>query len=183
MTDDMRYYETFYGIYTYDWDIDFGSFNNHNKILERDYISDACSTKEYSNCSDTNEFIFNHHIKKIFFIEGEITGHITVASHGATSHVTSYRVTICKVHNDTTNTDLFTTGWRNINIDLAWDSTYSIGEERVLPFWIDAWEYAELNEYERIYIKIEFNADNNAVLWHSNDATYEDLKVEIPLRL
>ena len=185
MADDMRYYETFYGISPNDWEItDFGTFQNHHKILERQYISDATSCAETSAASDTNKFLFPHHIKKKYFIEGEISGHITIASSGATSTVTSYRVTVCKT-NDNTNTDseLFSTGWVTVNTTLAWDGVYSIGEERVYPFWIDAWEYEELSEYERIFVKVEVNCDNNAVLWHSNDATYEDLKVEIPLRL
>ena len=183
MADDLRYVETFYGIDTSDWDIDFGSFSNHHKVLECDYISDASLCSDTSKASDTNMFIFPHHIKKTYFIEGEIVGHITVASSGATSHVTSYKVTVCKMHNDNTETELFTTGWKTININLAWDAAYSIGEERVLPFWIDAWNYEKLTEYERIFVKVEFNCDSNAVLWHSNDSTYEDLRIEIPLRL
>ena len=182
--DDLRYYETFYGIYTNDWEITFGSFTDSPNLLVKEYISDACDTTDYSIATDTAKFIYPHHIKKIFFIEGVIEGHITVASSSATSTVTDYKVTVGKVHEDTSvETDLFTTGWITVNTTLTWDSTYSIGEEIVYPFWIDAWDYAEISDKERIYVKIEVNGDNNCVLWHRNDATWEDLKITIPLRL
>jgi hypothetical protein len=182
-SEDMRYYETFYGIHTNDWDVNFAIFSSHNKLLIKDYISEAAACTETSQCTDTDlKFLYPQHIKKVYFIEGVIVGHITVGASGATSHITNYRVTVCKI-SGSEDTELFSTGWKTVNLDLVWDSTYSVGDERVLPFWIDAWEYEKLDENERIYIKIEFTADNNAVLWHSNDATWEDLKIEIPLRM
>jgi hypothetical protein len=186
--DDMRYHLELYGIHYNDWEITFGTFNSVHKVLIEDYISDATSCTETSAASDTNKFIFPHHIKKKYFIEGTITGQITVASSNATSHVTSYCVTVSKV-NDNTNaeTPLFTTGWRDLEngdgIDLPWDSTYEVGEERVIYFEIDAWEKVSLGEFDRIFITIEFKCDNNAVLWHSNNPTYNDVYVDIPLRL
>ena len=183
-TDNMRYYRTFYGIYTNDWTEDFGSgvFSDNHYILVGDYISDGCDTTESSTCSSgvTLYFLYPHHIDKTYFIEGVIQGHITIAASLATSTVTDYRVTVCKVHTDGTETELFSTGVVAVNDTLTWDSTYSVGQERVYPFWIDAWGYKTLTEDERIYIKIEVTADDNAVLWHSNDATWEDLKLEIP---
>jgi len=181
--DDLRYHLVLYGIYYNDWEINFGTFADHKKLLVGDYISDACSTTETSEASDTNKFIFPFHVKKKFFIEGTIKGHITVASSTATSHVTSYRVSVCSMNDDTTDTELFTSGWVTVNDDLAWDSTYSIGDEAVYAFWIDAWQYATLDEHDRIYLKVEIDADDTAVLWHSNDSTYQDIYVDIPLRL
>jgi len=183
MASDMRYYETFYAINTDDWGWTFGSFSDHNKVLVKDYINEGCVCAETSTATDTNEFIYPHHIKKKYFIEGVIEGHITIAASTATSTVTSYRVSVCKINQDSTKTELFTTGWKTVDTELAWDSTYSIGEERVYPFSIDAWEYATLDEYDRIYLKIEVSGSNTCVLWHSNDGTWEDVKLELPLRL
>ena len=128
-------------------------------------------------------FIFPHHIKKKYFIDGIISGQITIAASTVTSHITSYRVTICSMNEDTTDTELFTTGWVDVDDTLGWDSTYSVGDERVYSFWIDAWEYATLGEKDRIYLKVEAICDSTCVLWHSNDSTYNDLYVDIPLRL
>ncbi|GAI05963.1 unnamed protein product, partial [marine sediment metagenome] len=34
-----------------------------------------------------------------------------------------------------------------------------------------------------LFLRIEVMCNNNTVLWHSNDATWEDIKVVIPLKL
>jgi len=185
--DSLRNYRLFYGIYTNDWTEDFGSgyFSDNHYLLVDEYISDGCTTTETSGCSSgvTNYFLYPHHIDKKYFIEGVIKGHITIAASGATSTVTSYRVIVCKIHTDGTDTELFSTGDIVVNDTLNWDSTYSIGDERVYPFWIDAWQNKELTKNERIFIKIHLEADSNAVLYHSNDSTWEDIKIEIPLIL
>jgi len=194
MASDMRYYETYFGIHTDDWSIDFGSFASHHKLLVKEYISDGCSCTTSSSATLTDlKFIYPQHIKKTYFIEGEITGHVTFIASTATAYLCSYRVTVCKMHEDTTDTELFTTGWVSVNKTLAWDSTYSVGDEAVLPFWIDAWEYEELSEYERIYVKVESTCSDNSscltciqstctniVLAHDNNATWQDLKITIP---
>lgn len=194
--DDMREYRTFYGIHINKWEVNFGSFSNHNKILTEDYISDGCSTQDTSIATQTHKFIYSEHIKKIYFIEGTITGHVTFGASTATAHLCKYRVSVCKMHQNTIETELYTTDWVTIDDELTWDSTYNIGEEKVYPFRIDAWEFAELNEFERIYIKIESTCTDNTsyctcaasectniVLWHSNDATWCDLQIELPFRL
>ena len=201
--DDMRMYETFYGIYVDDWVEDFGSFANHHKLLVKEYINEGCSTASSSTASETHKFLYPHHIKKIYFIEGVIDGQVTFASSGATVFLCAYRVTVGKVHEDTTEDELFTTGWVTVNDTLGWDATYfipssiaSIVGEVVYPFWIDAWEKEKLDEHERIYVQVEsVCSDNNSfvsclaasctsmVLWHSNDATWEDLKITIPFKM
>ena len=55
-----------------------------------------------------------------------------------------------------------------------------VPEERVYPFEIDAWQQVKLEENDRIFIRVESDADANCVLWHDNNPTFEDLKVEIP---
>lgn len=181
MADDMRYVETFYGIHTNQWKVSFGAFSNHNKLLVRDYISDGTLTTDSSSASDTNEFLYVNHIKKKYFIEGVITGQITLAANSATVSVTSFRVTVCKVNEDTDTEELFTTGWVTVNDTLAYAG--EVGDERVYYFEIDAWEKATLQEKDRLYLKVEVDADNDTILMHSNDADWEDVKVTIPFQL
>jgi len=182
--EDMRDVITFYGYETDHWNFTFGPFANHTKLLEREYLSEACSCTQTSEASLSNKFIYQHHIKKTYFIEGVISGHVTFASSGATSYITSYRVTVCKVNENTHIEDeLFSTNWKTIDETLDWNSTYSYGDEIVFPFWIDAWNKEEIGEYDRIYVKVEANCDNNCVLWHDNNQTYEDLKINIPFIL
>ena len=180
-TDDMRYYETFYGIHTNHWTGSFGAFTNHNKILVKEYISDATSTEDTSPASDVNEFLYAHHIKKIYHIEGVITGHITLAATNVTCAITSFRVTLCKMHDDLTPTELFSTGWKTVDDTLTYED--EIGEERVYYFEIDAWEKETLTEFERLYVKVEVTADADTVLMNSNDADWEDVKITIPFML
>lgn len=181
---DMRYHQTFYGIHTTDWEINYPDFANHNKILVKDYISDGCATVDSSTANETYKFIYPHHIKKTYFIEGVIEGHITLAASTATVTFANYRVTVCKVDDAGNTEELFSTGWVTINSGaLGYNATYSVGDERVFPFWIDAWEKAELSENERIYVQVQTDSQANGVLYHSNDSTWEDFKITLPLIL
>ena len=181
--DDNRSYRLFYGIYTYDWFFNFGTFAETHYILTDEYISDGCSTLDSSEASNVHEFLYPHHIKKVYHLEGVAVGHITLAASGCTSTVTSYRVTICKMHEDNTPTELKSTGWITVNDTLAWDAGLGVGEEMVYPFWIDIWEEKKLDEHERLYLKVEVNCNSCTHLMHSNDSTWEDLKIDIPMRL
>jgi len=156
MADDMRYYITFYGIRTDDWGETFAdpAFVDHHKLLVKEYISDGCDTRDLTaSPQGTHKFLYPQHIKKTYFIEGTITGQITFAAYGGECTIGDFRVTLCKVHEDTTQTELFTTGWITVTRTLTWDEGTGAGEEIVYAFWIDAWNKAELNEFERIYLK------------------------------
>lgn len=182
MAGNMRYYETYYGVHINDYNVSFGGhFTDHPKLLLREYISDGCSTEETSSVSNSTEFLLPFHLAKVYFIEGTISGHITLAASTATATITKYKVSVLKIHGVSgTQTSLYDTGWMVVNDSLAWDSSYSIGEEMVYPFWIDAYEKQKLDEDERIFIRIEVDANTHTVLYHSNDSTWEDFKIEIP---
>ena len=193
MTDNMRYYETFYAIHVNHWTESFGAITDSNKLLVKDYISDGCTSTDTSSGTNTHKFLYPQHIAKVYFIEGVIEGQVTFAASTATAYICSYRVTVCKMHEDTTDLELFTTGWITVSDTLIWNTKRSIGEERVYPFWIDAWDKEKLDEHERIYLKVEStcsdvigcvdsiaSACTNIALWHSNDATWEDIKITIP---
>jgi hypothetical protein len=182
MSQDMRMYETFYGIHVNDWGITFGgAFDESHYILTKDYINEGCACEETSEVSNTLKFIYPHHTAKTYFIEGVISGHFTLASSSAAAKITKYRVSIFKIHESTGDeNELFSTGWIIVDDELSWNSDYEIGEEKVYPFWIDAWEKEKLTEFERFYLKIEVEGDSYTYFWHSNDSTWEDIKVEIP---
>ena len=180
---DMRFYETFYGVELNDWDFTWGTFTAHHKLLRTEYVSDACSVVTSSSATLTNEFLFETYYKKTYFIEGVIKGQITLVSSETTSHVTDYKVTIGRMNSDNTKKELFTTGWKTVNFDLAWYAAYNVGEERVIDFSIDANEKATLNSNDRIYVSVVVRGDNTVRLAHDNNATWQDLRVEIPFIL
>ena len=182
--DDMRYYETFFAYHLNDWMETYGSFVNHHKFLTGEYESEGCSTLDASSCSETYEFLYPEHIKKVYFIEGVIKGQITIVATSASVTVNEYRVTVCKVDDAGLKTELFTTGWITTGTYLEWDAEYDVGDEIVYPFRINAWDKAKLFDHERIFLRVQVDADSaDAYLWHSNDATWEDIKITIPFKM
>ena len=180
----MRMYETFYGIHTIDWKVDYPGFANHHKILIKEYISDGSATVDDSATTEIYEFLYPYFIKKTYFIEGIIEGHITLVASSASVTFTDYRVTVCKVDDTGNKNELFSTGWVTVESGiLNWDAGLGVGDEIVLPFWIDAWQKEKLDENERIYVKVQTDSQANGRLWHSNDAVWEDLKITIPFKL
>jgi hypothetical protein len=183
MADDIRFYETFYGIHTNHAPATFATFINHYQRLVKGYISEGCTTTDSTTDIATNEFLYLHHIKKKYFIEGVITGQITLAASNGTSNVTSFRVSVCKVNENMNKDVLFTTGWVTVNDVIAWNASYSIGDERNYYFEIDAWEKETLEEKDRIFLRVEVNADAHTILMHTNDDEWEDVMVTIPFIL
>lgn len=183
-SEDQREYVKYYGIYEYDWYANFGTFSNHHYLLVKNYISEGCSTLDSSEASLTHEFLYPHHIKKIYWIEGVAEGEICLAASGCTSTVTSYRVSICKMNLDNTPTELATTGWITVNDTLAWDAGLSIGEEMVYHYRIDTLQQEQkLEVNDRIYLKIEVKCNSCTHLMHSNDSSWTDIWIDVPFRL
>lgn len=181
--DDQREHIMFYGIYEDDWYTDFGGFSNHHYSLNRDYISEGCSTTESSLASTTHKFVYPHHIKKTYFIEGVIEGEICLAANGDDAIISSYRITICKMNINMLDNELKTTGWVTVNDTLIWDAIHSIGEEMVYHFRIDVFDKQKLSDEECLYLKIEVDCNEYAYLMHSNDKSWTDLWVDIPFML
>ena len=191
MGQDTRAYYTFYGINTDDWDITYGTLTDNNYILVKDYVSDAASVASSSAWSSSGYiFLYPHHIKKKYFLEGVVEGQITFTSESGanTSFVSDYRVSILKISSEAIETTLATTGVVAVNSEFPYDSEWHTGTDIVYPFWIDVYtEPKEITQNERIAVKVEWDTNNSssttAYLMHDNDSTYEDLKIIIPLLL
>jgi len=192
MTEDSRYYQTYYGISVEDWSINYGTLSNCTYILVKDYISDVASvasnTEWSSEGSDGIIFLYPHHLKKKYFIEGVVEGQITFTSKNATSFVSDYRVSIVKIGEDATETELASTGVIEVNDTYEYDAIWHTGTDIVYPFWIDVFsEPQEITEDYRIGVKIEWDVNHDSSttvsLMHDNDPTYEDMKITIPFLL
>jgi len=181
--DDQREFIDFYGIYTYDWTTSWGTYSDIHELLVTNYISDGCSTADSSEASVIHAFLFQHYIKKTYYVEGVIEGNICVAASGCTSSVTSFRVTVSTMNENTSESEIGSTGWVTVNDTLAWDAGLSVGDEIVYHFWIEVWEEHVITDKEKIFVKIEVNCNSCTHLMHSNDETWKDVWVKIPFRM
>lgn len=189
MADDLPYYETMYGIKLDDWTWSYGGyFVDTHYMLTKEYISEGCFTQDYTGISvgtHTVEFLYPHWIKKQYYVEGVIEGYITLSIVSGTSGtVVDYTVRLMKVDDLGITTEIGTTGQITpINQVLNYDSTYDVGDEIVYPFFITVSPEKKVQDRERLYVEVTVTVeDGNLVLYHSNDATWEDLKINIPFR-
>jgi len=190
--EDQRDFIKFYGIVYPDWEITFGIFTEHTEQLVSDYISDACLTTEYTQAGNPNwglielDFLFPHHIKKQYYIEGVIEGEITVACNGDDSTISDYRVSIYKTNGDDLGVELLVTSdWIVVDDLLEWDDVNEVGDEVTYNYKIEAWDDVyELLTEDRIFVKIQVRFDNNhGVLMHANDSEWHDVWIKLPFRL
>jgi len=192
--EDQRDFITFYGIKYPDWEITFGAFTDHTEQLVTEYVGDACLTTGYTQAGSgamifgtvVLDFLFPHHIKKQYYIEGVIEGEITCACNGGNSTVSDYKVTIYKTNGDDLGlTSFVSSDWVVVDDLLTWDAVNSIGEEVTYNYKIEAWDDVyELFEEDRIFVRIQVRFNNNyGVLMHANDKEWHDVWIKIPFRL
>lgn len=178
-----RQFISFFGVELDDWTETFGTFASTHYFMLREYESDACSWVSSSEASDTHKFLYPFDIERIYFLEGTAKGQIVLFPSTCTSTVTDYRVTICKVHEDNTETELGSTGWRNVNDTITWNTPLSIPDDEIVyPFKIHISPERKLTEKERLFLKIEVHCNYCTHLGHANDATWEDVRIDIPFK-
>lgn len=173
---DLRNYIKFYGIYLDDWSTTFGG-QTYSRFMLRDWVANAESEPSSTWQLAGRSFLYPHHIKKKYLLEGVIDGEVTFGATAA-SHVSTFNVTLFKLNADTTQTDLATTG----NITTV---NRNIGALGALSyhFWIDVFDAKELGEYDRLGVKVVWTSTSGttANLYHDYDATYGyDLWVDVP---
>jgi hypothetical protein len=189
MSDDLPYYETMYGIYTVDWKWSYGLglFTNTHYSLTKEYINEGCNTVDHTHLasgSNTLLFLYPHWIKKQYYIEGVVEGQFTLSCDTANSVLTSYRVRLMKVNS------LGVTDWlgdTNVitptTVNFTWDGTLGVGDEWVYPYYMNIDVEKKVLDDERLYVELTIVvADTKMILYHSNDATWEDFKISIPFR-
>jgi hypothetical protein len=191
MADDLPYYETLFGMYLTHWKWSYGSgeFVDTHYILTKEYQNEGCETVDYTTCSTPNpgtntfKFLYPHWIKKHYYIEGVVEGHISFSTVGLDDTIISYELKLMKVDDLGNIGEIGTTGTVTINKLLTWNGTLNVGDEIVLPFYITISPEEEMLDKERLYVEIiVIVSAGYIVLYHSNDATWEDLKISIPFR-
>jgi hypothetical protein len=188
MSADMPYYETLFGIYLNHWGWTYGSgeFVDSLYTLTKEYQNEGCLTTDFTACSsgsNTIRFLYPHWIKKKYYIEGVVEGHFTVSCDGDDDELVEYQIRLMKVDDLGNISEISSTGYKLLNYALNWDAGLGVGDEIVIPFYITISPEVEMLDKERIYVEITVNADDDyLVLYHSNDATWEDFKISIPFR-
>lgn len=191
MSEDTRAYYPFYGISTDDWTTPvFGGTGALHTTLVKHFISEDTSTTSSSIWnSDGITFVYPHNIKKNYYLEGVVEGHITFTNHplgDKASYVSNYRVSILKL--DDVAGETTTVAASNVidTNDTIGDD--SLSDYQVYPFWIDVYSTpVDFNENTRIGIKIEWDIEQSsspsAYLSHENWQQGEDVKITLPLLL
>jgi hypothetical protein len=188
MVQDTRAYYTFYGIYTDDWDFNWGSYDSHQYMLVKNYISEDASTTTSSTWdSEGRTFLYPHYIKKKYYLEGVVEGQITFTNDpiSTSGTLTNYKVDVIKESDTQTTTVLATTGIITVT-DTIGDADTK--EYAVYPFWIDVLTSGkQIGENERLGIVIDWNVNiassTSAYLSHENWQDGEDVKITLPLLL
>jgi len=188
MSNDLPYYETMFGILVQDWE---WSYSTHficvKYMLTKDYLNFGCGTTDYTSLgagTTTIEFLYPHWIKKQYYIEGVIEGQISLSCDGNNDFLISYTVRLMKVNASGVTSLIGSTGVITpTNTTFIWDALLNVGTEYVYPFYITVSPEVKVLDAERLYVEITIVANgNNLILYHSNDSTWEDLKISIPFR-
>ncbi len=189
MADDLPYYETFYGIYVDDWEWNYGGyFTDHKYILTKEYLNEGCETSDYtqfdSTGNNTVRFFYPHWIKRKYYVEGTAIGQFTLSCTENDAEISDYTVSIYKLSDTGIVTPLGTTGIiYPLNVDFDYDFLIEVCTERVYPFEIEISPEKEMLSGDRLFIELIINVKTAPIwLYHSNDATWEDFKIQIPFR-
>jgi hypothetical protein len=188
MSGDLPYYETLFGLYLNHWAFNYGNgeFVDEHYILTKEYLNEGCLTTDYSALSsgtNTFKFLYPHWVKKHYYIEGVIEGQFCVSVLDDDDELVTYRVRLMKVDILGNITQIGSTGYVALNYVLTWDAGIDVGDEIVVPYYIDITPEVEMLDDERLYMEINIEAaDDYLILYHSNDATWEDCKISIPFR-
>jgi hypothetical protein len=187
--DDLPFYETLYGMKVQDWFWSYGSglFFESHYVMKKEYINEGCETDDYSTLTtgeNTFRFIYPYWIKRKYYIEGIAYGQITLSCLNGNSTLTSYEINLKKVDEDGKVTELGTTDTITpANLSFTWDAGLNVGTERVYYFEIDISPEQEILNDDRLFLEVIITAGNdNLILYHSNDSTWEDLKINVPFR-
>lgn len=189
MADDTPYYEDMFGIVLDDWNWTYGSgvFTATHYILVKEYLSEGCMSQDSTSlATGTNviTFLYPHWIKKQYYIEGVVEGQLTLTCDGDDSVLTSYTVRLMKIDDEGVITQIGTTGIViPTNVNFTWDAGTSTGTEIVYPFFMTVSPEKKVLDKERLYVEITIVvADDNLILYHTNDSTWQDFKISIPFR-
>jgi|GEM_PF-2860492 len=189
MGDELPYYETFYGVKIDDWNWDYGAgyFSNTHYALTKEYYSEGVESDDTTSLvtdSNTIRFLFSHWIKRKYYIEGTAIGQFTLSCDGGNSEVSNYEIRLMKIDNLGNVTELGTTDVVvPVNTIFTWDGGLNVGTEIVYPFEIEISPEQEMLNNDRLFVElIIVMKDANGILYHSNDATWEDFKIQIPFR-
>lgn len=166
-------YQTYYGIHLNHWTERWGN-TDYNKILTKEYFSaDAVETGSTAIAS-TITFLYPRIVSTGYFLDGIAGGHFKLYNTtGGALTVTDYTITVAKINNNGTSTNL-----------AIHDETisYSLpaGDIVALPIQLSFSE-SEVKANEKLVLKLDVTGSAGIVFMHFNGLL--DGEAEIELRL
>jgi hypothetical protein len=192
MADDLPYYETLYGILLDDWEWSYGEgfFNGTHYMLTKEYLNEGCFTTDYTeltNGENVITFLYPHWIKKQYYIEGVVEGQFCISIvDGSDGYLNTYKVRLMTVDSDGSPKEVGSTGTITpTHTYYTYDSDVGVGDEGVYQFYMTITPEVKILDQERLYVEITLDVNGSGgtmCLYHSNDATWEDFKINIPFR-
>lgn len=168
------YYKTFYGVHLNHWTESWGG-TDYNKLLVKEYLDDDVLTTDTTAASSIT-FLYPTLIKSSYYLNGKTSGHFKIYNQNSSSTQTlnSYTVTVKKIDNAGTSTNLATH-----------TETISGGYEvpsqtyLALPVFVSL-SKAEVNPNEKLAVTFEIDGDSDLVFSHANDSSTNDVMIKLP---
>jgi len=172
-----RLYQTYYGVHLHHWTENWGG-NAYNKFLVKDYLDADVYSEPTSDGASAITFLNYGLYKNVYYLDGVAEGHFRLYNNHAsdTTELTSFTVTIQKIDDAGTTTDLAAH-----TETLSSPSSITAGQFVACPIRLNI-EKAKIEASEKLLLKLEFSAGQNdkLIFYHDNSSTDEDVKIKLP---
>ena len=168
-------YKTYYGIHLDHWTESWGDINYH-KILVKEYLDDEIRSTASASSSASITFLYPELVKSSYVLNGKGQGHFKIynKSTSSTVTITGYTVTVKKINNAGTETDIATH-----TETLASNNSVVSQDYMAIPFFL-TFSKAEVNENEKIALKLNITGGSDLCFTFDNWQDTEDIKIELP---
>lgn len=168
-------YKTYYGISLDHWTESWGGTDYH-RLLVKDYLDEEVRSTATASSAATITFLYPELVKSSYMLNGKAQGHFKIynSSISSATTITGYTVTIKKINNAGTETDLATH-----DEVIALNNSVATEDYMAIPFFLD-FVKGEVNENEKLAFSLDITGGSDLWFTFDNWQDTEDLKIEIP---
>ena len=171
-----RLYQTYYGVHLHHWTEPWGG-TNYNKFLVKDYLDADVYSSPSTTGASAITFLNYGVYKNVYYLDGVAEGHFRLYNNHAsdTTSLTSFTVTIQKIDDAGTTTDLAAH-----SETLSSPSSIAAGQFVALPVRLNI-DKAKIEADEKLALKLEISGGNDKlVFYHDNSSSNNDIEIKLP---